>query len=240
MWSDLLPIGVIMKKQEKFIKPAQFTENEILNAIISHDWPAGSKLPPERELCASLGVTRPTLREVLQRLSRDGWLTITHGKPTIVNDYKQNGGLGVLKTLVNHNNLPSPKLMKDWLEFRVILFPSLAMKSIKTNKAEILEMLNNTPKLTSHSYDFASYDWDLQMLLIKLSNNAIAQMLYNDLSTIYTQAGAIYFESKETKTRSLHYYESLKMAINTDENVKTVIETAMTESLLIWDKTING
>ena len=38
-------------------------------------------LPSERDLADKIGVTRTTLREVLQRLARDGWLTIQHGKP---------------------------------------------------------------------------------------------------------------------------------------------------------------
>ncbi|MGC6744236.1 GntR family transcriptional regulator [Escherichia coli] len=40
----------------------------------------GLFLPAERELSELIGVTRTTLREVLQRLARDGWLTIQHGK----------------------------------------------------------------------------------------------------------------------------------------------------------------
>ena len=47
-----------------------------------------------------IGVTRTTLREVLQRLARDGWLTIQHGKPTRVNDYMNTSGLSILDTLV--------------------------------------------------------------------------------------------------------------------------------------------
>ncbi|MEJ1267509.1 GntR family transcriptional regulator [Pantoea ananatis] len=48
--------------------------------------------PAERELSELIGVTRTTLREVLQRLARDGWLTIQHGKPTRVNNFWENFG----------------------------------------------------------------------------------------------------------------------------------------------------
>ncbi|XPE41305.1 GntR family transcriptional regulator [Shigella flexneri] len=40
----------------------------------------------------TIGVTRTTLREVLQRLARDGWLTIQHGKPTKVNNFWETSG----------------------------------------------------------------------------------------------------------------------------------------------------
>ncbi|MDZ7904090.1 MAG: GntR family transcriptional regulator [Rheinheimera sp.] len=44
-------------------------------------------MPAERELSELIGVTRTTLREVLQRLARDGWKTIQHGKPTKVKNF---------------------------------------------------------------------------------------------------------------------------------------------------------
>jgi len=56
------------------MKPAELAENRLVEAILEGTFPINSSLPAERELAEMLGVTRPTLREVLQRLSRDGWL----------------------------------------------------------------------------------------------------------------------------------------------------------------------
>ncbi|VEI44878.1 fatty acid metabolism regulator [Actinobacillus equuli] len=46
-------------------------------------------------------MTRTTLREVLQRLARDGWLHIQHGKPTRVNDVWETAGPILLVRLLN-------------------------------------------------------------------------------------------------------------------------------------------
>ena len=67
--------------------PASFAEKYIVRSIWENKFPPGSILPAERELSELIGVTRTTLREVLQRLARDGWLTIQHGKPTRVNNF---------------------------------------------------------------------------------------------------------------------------------------------------------
>ncbi|WP_407332599.1 fatty acid metabolism transcriptional regulator FadR [Enterovibrio sp. 27052020O] len=80
--------------------PATFAEKYIIESIWNNHFPQGSILPAERELSELIGVTRTTLREVLQRLARDGWLTIQHGKPTRVNDYMNTSGLSILDTLV--------------------------------------------------------------------------------------------------------------------------------------------
>ena len=62
-------------------KPAELTESCLISSILDGNFPVNSPLPPERELALSLGVTRPTLREALQRLSRDGWIEIHQGRP---------------------------------------------------------------------------------------------------------------------------------------------------------------
>ena len=55
-------------------KPAEIAESRLLEAILSGSFPINSNLLWERDLAKQLGVTRPTLREVLQRLARDGLL----------------------------------------------------------------------------------------------------------------------------------------------------------------------
>ena len=81
------------------LKPSISAEQQILAGIQSGKYPIGSNLPPERELARDLQVTRPTLREVLQRLARDGWLDIHHGRPTKVRNYLEDGYLTILSTL---------------------------------------------------------------------------------------------------------------------------------------------
>ena len=41
---------------------------------------AGSRLPPERELCAELSISRVTLRKALLKLVDDGVLRSSHGR----------------------------------------------------------------------------------------------------------------------------------------------------------------
>lgn len=54
--------------------PAGFAEEYIVKSIWNGHFAPGSILPAERELSELIGVTRTTLREVLQRLARDGWV----------------------------------------------------------------------------------------------------------------------------------------------------------------------
>ena len=84
-------------------KPAEMAESRLLEAILSGYFPINTNLPGERDLADQIGVTRPTLREALQRLARDGWLDIQQGKPTRVRDYWREGGLAVLAVLAENS-----------------------------------------------------------------------------------------------------------------------------------------
>ena len=51
-------------------KPAEVAESRLITAILDGRFPIGQPLPPERELAGQLGVSRPALREALQRMAR--------------------------------------------------------------------------------------------------------------------------------------------------------------------------
>ncbi len=98
--------------------PAGFAEEYIIESIWNNRFPPGSILPAERGLSELIGVTRTTLREVLQRLARDGWLTIQHGKPTKVNNFWETSGLNILETLARLDHDSVPQLIDNLLSVR--------------------------------------------------------------------------------------------------------------------------
>lgn len=98
--------------------PAGFAEEYIIESIWNNRFPPGTILPAERELSELIGVTRTTLREVLQRLARDGWLTIQHGKPTKVNNFWETSGLNILETLARLDHESVPQLIDNLLSVR--------------------------------------------------------------------------------------------------------------------------
>ena len=60
-----------MEKPPVPVQMSAYVEQALLTAILDGTYPPGTALPNERELAAQLQVTRPTLREALQRLARD-------------------------------------------------------------------------------------------------------------------------------------------------------------------------
>ncbi len=224
-----------MEAREKYVNPAQFAENEIIKSILSGRFAVGQALMPERELAGALGITRPTLREVLQRLSSDGWITIKHGRPTMVNDYVNTGGLSVLKQLNHFNEYATRKLVNDWLEFRALILPELARKAVETDPDVLLKFLETGPGNDCDASEFSKYDWELQLLLIRCSDNSIAKMLFNDMSDNYLKQASAYFATEKGRSMSVRFYNALKECIVNDPSmVQTIVKIAMEESILHW------
>jgi GntR family negative regulator for fad regulon and positive regulator of fabA len=121
--------------------------NSLFLAILDATYQPGDSLPAERILADLIGVTRPTLRETLQRLSKEGWVTIQHGKSTKVNDYLTNGGLGILRSLTRYGRHLSTDMVSHLLEARTTLFPDIAQKAISSQPSEILAYLNQSKTL---------------------------------------------------------------------------------------------
>ncbi|MGF1737583.1 fatty acid metabolism transcriptional regulator FadR [Photobacterium satsumensis] len=123
--------------------PATFAEKYIIESIWNNHFPQGSILPAERELSELIGVTRTTLREVLQRLARDGWLTIQHGKPTRVNNYMDTSGLSILDTLITLDGQDVQGVMEDLLSARTDISSVYMRYAIKGNPEESSTLINH-------------------------------------------------------------------------------------------------
>ncbi len=134
--------------------PAGFAEKYIIESIWKGRFPPGSILPAERELSELIGVTRTTLREVLQRLARDGWLTIQHGKPTKVNQFMQTSGLHILDTLMTLDAENATNIVDDLLAARTNISPIFMNSAFKHNPGDsqktLQRVLSSCETLLAH------------------------------------------------------------------------------------------
>jgi GntR family negative regulator for fad regulon and positive regulator of fabA len=218
------------------LKTAEQIEKIIVTAILKGDLPMGSALPSERDLAARLGVTRPTLRETLKQLAKEGWLKIQHGKPTQVADYWQEGGLGVLRTLAKYGDLLSPELISHLLEFRANLQPVIALAAARRDPGALLERLRQASSLKDRARDYADYDWQLQVLMADLTGNPIYRLTINDFSQAFAVLAGFYFQEPAQRRRSQRYYQALAAALEGGKSVDQVVRRSMNESARVWQE----
>ena len=228
-----------MTKWNRVQKPAEIAEQRLLDAILSGHFAVNSNLPGERDLAAQVGVTRPTLREALQRLARDGWLDIQHGKPTRVRDYWQEGNMGVLSTLAQMPSQQSSDFVTHLLEIRVLLAPAYTRQAMEQSASEIAALLADYAELEDTPAAFARADWELHHLLTLRAANPIFRLLLNSFQHIYQVMGEHYFVPAENRNRSRAFYSELLNCAKRNAYLKaeTLTRDVMEESLALWKKT---
>ncbi|WP_019614399.1 pyruvate dehydrogenase complex transcriptional repressor PdhR [Psychromonas ossibalaenae] len=95
-------------------KLADVIENRLESMILEGTLELGEKLPPERELAKQFDVSRPSLREAIQRLESKGLLTRRQGGGTYVKEELREQLTDPLFELLNTH----PESQYDLLEFR--------------------------------------------------------------------------------------------------------------------------
>ena len=222
------------------LKPAELTENRIIEAILDGNFPIDSTLPAERELASHLGVTRPTLREALQRLARDGWVEIQHGRPTRVCDFWREGNLGVLGAIAQHREHTPPDFVPNLLSVRLLMAPAYTRAAIELHHQEVASLLEGYMDLEDNPQTYAKADWELHQNLTILSGNPVFTLILNGFRDLYHNMALIYFAKPETREHSHTFYLDLREAALAQDidAAEAVTHAVMQKSLDLWKQTL--
>ncbi len=217
-------------------KPAEFAEQSLIRSIIDNSFPVNSFLPNERELAQSLGITRPTLREALQRLARDGWVEIHQGKPTRVMDYWKEGNLNVLFSLSKIEGYLPAHFIIYLLQTRTLLSPTYTKLAIIHHREEVILLLRKSPSPSGSPEEFSNFDLELHTKLTQFSENPVFTLILNGFQDLIKKQSILYFQSGETRSHSNKFYQMLlSSAENNDPELAfQLTEEVMRASALLW------
>jgi GntR family transcriptional repressor for pyruvate dehydrogenase complex len=91
--------------------------DQLLEMVVSGGLEPGERLPPERELCERLGVSRTVVREALNLLEARGLISIEHGRGAVVSGGNTDAVRDALEVVLRVR----PKVLWELLEMRAIL-----------------------------------------------------------------------------------------------------------------------
>lgn len=102
--------------------------NELENMIISGKLQIGERLPSERELATSMQVSRAVVNSGIAEMEKKGFLIVKPRIGTFVEDYRRNGTLETLVSVMNYNGgMMQTRDIRSLLEVRII-FMTLASR----------------------------------------------------------------------------------------------------------------
>ncbi len=247
-WYDLLPVNSKKVKDKKTVdnisdlplRPARFVEHRLITSILDGTYPPGSVLPAERTLAGLIGVTRPTLRESLHRLAGQGWFTICQGKPTKVNSFWENGGMGLLSILSKYSDFLPDGFVIHLLEVRSTLLPPIARLAAANEPQALLGILEQAKTIEDDAMIFTRFDWNLQISMARYSHNPVYTLILNDFSSMYEMLGSLYFQMEEARRSSRSFYlEMYKNIRSGGKGIERIVYATMEKSIDLW-KNLKG
>lgn len=182
----------------------QITER-ILSLIRERRLQPGDKLPPERELAISLGVSRATLREALRSLAMMNVVELKHGSGTYVTSLEPN-------LLVENFALVFSLTQNSFLqlvEARKVIEPGttalVAQHITEDGLFELAQILKRSRDcLQNHPEDFPELDIEFHVKIAELSGNALLSRIMQALTRMSIAS------SQRTATSTAGHGYSLK------------------------------
>ena len=118
--------------------------DQVLAEVVDGEIGAGETLPSERRLAEVLGVSRPAVREALQRMAQTRLLEVRHGGATTVRDFKRYAGLDLLPQLLVRRGTLDPSVARSILEARLAVGPSVAALAAERGGPTLAAVLTGT------------------------------------------------------------------------------------------------
>lgn len=213
-------------------------EKYFIRKVLQGDYTPGAQIPSERELAAEFEVGRPVIREVLQRLERDGWLTIRHNQRATVNDYWKEGNLMTIVHILNEEDEIPNAFIIHLLELRKDISPSYVKGAVSHKPLEVIALLKESERVADDPQAFAEYDWHLQRGLATAAQNPIYLLILNSFQHFYIKMATYYFTDSGYREASRNYYLKLmEAALEKNGNkAEHLVHAMMEESIQMWQE----
>jgi GntR family transcriptional repressor for pyruvate dehydrogenase complex len=192
---------------------SQRIERTLENAIREKKLRVGDKLPTEREMCESFGVSRTALREALRRLNARGLITIQKGSGMYVTELKIEDAIQSLN--LYYDLKFDYNLLTQIIEVRSMFEPEIArLAAINRTSVHLKELEENLEEFTSCDPDNTQLEADLDnkfhLIITKSASNPILQITMEPIYTLLPRMrNYIYGNIEGEKEHTLRYHRDL-------------------------------
>jgi len=165
--------------------------DQLLAELLDGEIGPGESLPSERRLSEVLGVSRPAIREALQRLAHAGLVEVRQGDTTTVRDFRRFGGLDLLPRLLVVAGELDVKVARSILEARLHVGPKIAELAALRGDAELGVRLNESVAALAADDDPVARQRraiDFWHLLVDGADSIAFRLMFNGMLAAYEPA----------------------------------------------------
>ncbi|MHB8107062.1 MAG: FadR/GntR family transcriptional regulator [Candidatus Cryosericum sp.] len=167
--------------------------------ILSGQLAIGQRLPPEREIASQLSVSRPVVHEGLLELAARGLVTIRPRHGAIVNDYRTQGSVTMLASLLacQQGELDS-SLVAGLIDMRLLFETETTRRAALNRTDDQLDQLKIliAREKTVPEDDIAEVtglDFQVHHMIALASGNPVYAMLVKSFEPAYTNLSSQFF-----------------------------------------------
>ncbi len=192
-------IPTLQPLQVQTLKQACVTRLEEL--ILSGGLPVGEQLPSERDLAASLNVSRPILHEALVDLESKGLVSIQARRGVFVNDYRTHGSVAILSSLMAYQGGQlTPAFTLSLMEMRLTMESETARLAAERRGEEHLERLHallarETAGAIADPAELIENDFAFHLEIALASGNKVYPLIINSFKNVYTTLTGQFFRA---------------------------------------------
>jgi GntR family transcriptional regulator, transcriptional repressor for pyruvate dehydrogenase complex len=165
--------------------------DQLVGEIVSGALPSGQPLPAERRLAEILGVSRPAVREALQRLAQSGLVDVRQGGGTTVMAFQEHAGPDLLPHLLVRDGMFDAGVARAIVEVRAMVGPGAARLASERRPAHLADALDDLAGQLADAdgpverQRVALQWWDL---LVDGTGNIALRLMFNTLRRAYEPA----------------------------------------------------
>lgn len=193
--------------------------DQLLSEVVDGSLAPGDALPSERRLAELLGVSRPAVREALQRMSATRLVEVRHGGATTVRDFQRFAGLDLLPRMLVRDGELDPVVARSIIEARFAIAPSVArMAAERAGRApqQALDALSaavdalGTAEGPVERQHRALTFWDA---VVDLADSIVFRMMFNNLRLAYEPAIEALAELLDWEVNNTDGYRAVVTAV---------------------------
>ena len=165
--------------------------DQVLAEVVDGGLEAGETLPSERRLAEVLGVSRPAVREALQRMAQTRLVEVRHGGSTTVRDFRRHAGLDLLPRLLLRGGGLDAAVARSILEARLIVGPGVAALAAERGGPALVAALTAAVDALAGTEDdverqvHALAYWDV---VVDGADSLTFRLMFNSLRAAYEPA----------------------------------------------------
>jgi GntR family transcriptional regulator, transcriptional repressor for pyruvate dehydrogenase complex len=202
--------------------------NRFENLILSGTLTIGQRLPSERELSLQLGVSRPVVHEGLLHLESKGLVTMIPRVGTVVNDYRREGSLVLLDSLVHyHRGRLETKLFESLLQMRYLVELETArlaaLNATTEHDSEFRQLiLDEEGAAPGDTAAVTELDFRFHHLVALASGNIIYPLMMNSFKDVYTNLTSFFFRDHSVVATLFGQHRAMAEAISRRDEANSV------------------